>query len=144
MERAQLSAVLIMLDQVLVFRKSGVALWSHSWVPVKGNPVNGLISEILLEVRHAQPGACRCRTSRKASPGIAGTATANAPPGRSSRIFLRLETLSFFLESSTGTFPMSSGRILSACFLHYVCCLSTLGSRGRLGPITGRGSPHYK
>ena len=39
-----------MLDEVLIFRKSGIVLWRHSWVPIKGSPVNELIQQVLLEV----------------------------------------------------------------------------------------------
>ncbi|KAL1527039.1 hypothetical protein AB1Y20_015725 [Prymnesium parvum] len=40
-----------MLDEVIVFRKTGVVLWSHAWVVVKGSPVNQLIHQVLLEER---------------------------------------------------------------------------------------------
>jgi hypothetical protein len=39
-----------MLDEVVVFRKSGVVLWRHSWAAVKGDPINELIQKVLLEV----------------------------------------------------------------------------------------------
>ena len=51
-----------MLDEVLIFRKSGIVLWRHSWVPIKGSPVNQLIQQVLLEVRACAPnasGSCR-------------------------------------------------------------------------------------
>ena len=45
-----------MLDEVLIFSKSGVVLWSKTWAPVKGeNPVNGVIHQVLLEVRAPTP-----------------------------------------------------------------------------------------
>ena len=40
-----------MLDQVIVFSKSGLVLWSQSWAPIKGDPVNSVIHQVLLEVR---------------------------------------------------------------------------------------------
>ena len=40
-----------MLDLVTIFSKKGVVLWSHTWAPVKGDPVNAVIHQVLLEVR---------------------------------------------------------------------------------------------
>ena len=40
-----------MLDLVSVFSKSGAVLWSQEWAPIKGDPVNAVISGILLEDR---------------------------------------------------------------------------------------------
>ena len=40
-----------MLDLVQVFSKSGVVLWQQSWAPLKGEPVNAVIHQILLEDR---------------------------------------------------------------------------------------------
>lgn len=41
-----------MLDEVIIFRKTGLVLWEHAWVPIKGDPVNQLIQQVLLEVRN--------------------------------------------------------------------------------------------
>ena len=40
----------IMLDQVLVFSKGGLVLWSKTFVPLEGRPVGALVSSVLLEV----------------------------------------------------------------------------------------------
>lgn len=39
-----------MLDQVLIFSKTGVVLWSKAWTTLKGDPVNAVIHQVLLEV----------------------------------------------------------------------------------------------
>ena len=39
-----------MLDQVLIFSKTGLVLWSQSWASLKGDPVNSVIHQVLLEV----------------------------------------------------------------------------------------------
>jgi signal recognition particle receptor subunit alpha len=38
-----------MLDHVCIFRRSGVVLWSQTLTPLKGEPVNALIKDVLLE-----------------------------------------------------------------------------------------------
>lgn len=40
-----------MLDQFIIFTKRGVVLFSHSWETLKGNPVDTLIKDVLLEER---------------------------------------------------------------------------------------------
>ncbi|CAM9860817.1 unnamed protein product, partial [Phaeothamnion confervicola] len=40
-----------MLDQVCIFDKSGVVLWSKTMSKLKGSPVNDLIKSVLLEER---------------------------------------------------------------------------------------------
>lgn len=42
-----------MLDYFCIFTKSGALLWALSMTAVKGNPVNALIKECLLEERAA-------------------------------------------------------------------------------------------
>ena len=50
-----------MLDEVVIFRKSGIVLWKHTWVELKGTPVNLLIHQVLLEVRMRRVHARRRR-----------------------------------------------------------------------------------
>jgi len=39
-----------MLDQFSIFTKAGALLWSFNYCKMKGNPVNELIKNVLLEV----------------------------------------------------------------------------------------------
>ena len=45
-----------MLELLTIFSKSGVVLWSQSWAPLKGDPINAVIHQVLLEVRAARVG----------------------------------------------------------------------------------------
>ena len=42
-----------MLEYFVVFSKSGLVLWSQSWAQIRGDPVNAVIHQVLLEVRAA-------------------------------------------------------------------------------------------
>lgn len=39
-----------MLDQVTIFNKNGVVLWSQTWAALRSDPVHAVIHSILLEV----------------------------------------------------------------------------------------------
>lgn len=46
-----------MLDAVYVFTKGGVVLWMYQFVKVKGNPIDDLIKQVLLEERTGEQSA---------------------------------------------------------------------------------------
>lgn len=45
------TVLLGMLDHVSVFSKSGLVLWSRTMAKLKGNPVDDLVKNVLLEAR---------------------------------------------------------------------------------------------
>lgn len=40
-----------MLDHFVIFRKNGLVLWSKTFTELEGNPIERLISDVLLEER---------------------------------------------------------------------------------------------
>ena len=39
-----------MIDQFAIMTKGGVVLWSQDFMPIRGQPVDGLIRNVLIEV----------------------------------------------------------------------------------------------
>ena len=71
-----------MLDLVTIFSKKGVVLWSHTWAPVKGDPVNAVIHQVLLEVRQRVGEEAR---PRAAQPSVQGRGRIHRVRSRANR-----------------------------------------------------------